>query len=344
MRILAVSARSAEGSDLDAVAAAASQAGHEARVVRPGASGGRAREAALAAKVAKQALLWRPQVAVLEASPYVWAAAAPLRAARIPYLVWTPGPEAFEAAGERGPLFENTQGGACRAAAALLVGSDLAAEALARGTGVEDMELLQQGVDLELLPLGDRAEAKAALRLPPDRRVIGLVGDLHPYTQLDLLSLAHRKIPGLSLLVAGEGPLAGAIFAMSASTRPSSPVVHVGPLSPATRVLTACASDVGLALDSRGLSPESWNFAALGRRQVTYEVPGTDTLAATYPDHRTVFAAPAHPESLREVLVHALQEELEVGPLPEAAVQTARRQLDASTRWTRLIERTVQCA
>jgi len=345
VRVLLVSALDAGTSDLGAVAAELEAEGHRVRVLTADDLPTPAREAALAARIAKAALLFRPDVAALEVSAHLSATAAALKATRIPYLLW--GSEAGLGAAPSGPreVLDAALRLACQGAAAVVVGSDAAADRLAARGEIEELELLDRGVDLDNLPLGARAEARAALRLPETGlRVLGLVGTLDARTGLELLTLAHRQLAGVALLVAGDGPHEAAVFAMSTSTRPSSPVVHVGPLGPATRVLTACAADVTLALDSEALSPESWNLAALGRRQVTFEVPGTDAVAAVYPEHRTVFAAPPHPEALREVLAAALEEEAQAGPLPEAAVEQARAQLDAATRFGRLAQRILQCA
>lgn len=344
MRVLAISALAAEKSDLPAVVAAVKAAGHDCRSLTFERTGpGPAREAALAALIAKEALLRRPKVAILEMSPDASATAATLQKSRISYVLWVnaAGLSAPEAVN---PVRSAASGFVARNAAAVIVACDDVANQLAQQTGVADMELLGTGVDLSLLPLGNREEAKAALRLPPDMKVLGLIGELKDSTGLESLTFAHRRMAGVALLVAGDGPQAKAIYAMGASTRPSSPVIHVGPLAPATRVLTGCAADVGLALDRFVLSDESWQLAALGRRQVTFEVDGTDAVAATYPAHRTVFCAPEDPEVLRQALTAALDEEATAGPLPTEAVEQARSQLDGSTQWQRLAERVFECA
>ncbi|MCA9555650.1 MAG: hypothetical protein KC933_36810, partial [Myxococcales bacterium] len=215
---------------------------------------------------------------------------------------------------------------------------------LARLAGVEEMELLAAGLDLTNLPLGERGQARAALGLPEGMKVLGLVGPLDPATHLETLSLAHRHLAGVALLVAGDGPAEGTLFAMANATRPSSPVIHVGPLTPATRVITACAADVALTLTEGRLSEESWALAALGRRQVVFPAEGTDGVAALYPEHRTVFEASPEQAPLQFVLQAALQEEATQGALPDAAVASVRRRLDAATRWARLAERVVECA
>ncbi len=343
MRILAVSALGAEQSDLPAVVAAVTAAGHACRSLTLDRVPGPAREAALAALIAKEALLRRPKVAILEMSPDSSATAAALQKARIPYVLWV---NAFGplAPGPLQPMRKAALSYVGRTATAVIVAADAIANQLAQQTGIADMELLGTGVDLSRLPLGNRQEAKAALRLPPDMRVLGLIGDLTDTTGLESLTFAHRRMPGVALLVAGEGPQAKAIYGMAASTRPSSPVIHVGPLTPATRVLTGCAANVGLALDRFTLSEESWQLAALGRRQVTFDVEGTDAVAAVYPEHRTLFCGSEDPEALRETLLMALEEEDSAGPLPAAAVQQARTQLDASTQWQRLADRVLECA
>jgi hypothetical protein len=342
VRVLVVTAVDSENSVAGPAARALEAAGHRAEVVEG--KGGAVGQAALTARLAAARLVGRPDVALLELSPEGAAAAAALSAARVPYLVYASPALLGRGTGPGAELLQAALRVACQGARAILVPSDPVAEHLARAAGVEEMELLAAGLDLAQLPLGERAAARAALRLPEGMHVLGLVGPLDAGTHLEALGLAHRHVAGVALLVAGEGPAEGTLFAMAGTTRPSSPVIHVGPLTPATRVITACAADVTLALTEGRVADESWALAALGRRQVVFPAEGTDNVAALYPDQRTVFEAPPEPEGLRVVLQAALQEERAQGALPAAAVAAARAQLDAATRWARLAERVVECA
>ena len=84
--------------------------------------------------------------------------------------------------------------------------SPAAAAALRRTTGARTVVLLPNGVDLAAYAGGTRQEARAALGLPPQVRVIGTVGRLEPVKGHDVLIRALGRLPAdVCLAVIGDG-------------------------------------------------------------------------------------------------------------------------------------------
>lgn len=84
--------------------------------------------------------------------------------------------------------------------------SPAAAAALRRTTGTRTVVILPNGVDLAAYTGGTRQEARAALGLPPQARVIGTVGRLEPVKGHDVLIRALGRLPvDVCLAVVGDG-------------------------------------------------------------------------------------------------------------------------------------------
>lgn len=215
---------------------------------------------------------------------------------------------------------------------------------LARTLGYPYASLIPRGVNLKTLPLGDRAEAQSALGLNPHIRWLTLVGPLDATLNLPVLSLAHRQLPGVGLLIAGDGPQSSAVFAMASATRPSSPVIYVGPQNDATTVASICAAEVCISLVPDRMPDIAWTYSALGRRQVSMKHPGLVLLEGLYPNDQTVFETRLNPESLKLSIRSALDAEASSGPLRPDAVQKTRRALDRTNFATRMAEELVRCA
>jgi glycosyltransferase involved in cell wall biosynthesis len=99
-----------------------------------------------------------------------------------------------------------------RASAVAVVAHRLAAtlDAVARGRQVA---VLPDGVDLERFRPGDRVAARRALGLPAAAQIVGYVGRLVPGKGIEALVDALPDLAGARLVLAGDGPLAGAIAA-----------------------------------------------------------------------------------------------------------------------------------
>lgn len=221
---------------------------------------------------------------------------------------------------------------------AILVRSGAEGEAIARATGLSQIEVLESGIDLSQLVIAKQDEALAALGVPPGQRFVGLLSALEEGALLERFGLAQRQVPGLGLLVVGEGPALNLVDALAFNTRPSSPVIHIGPEGPATRLLLSVAANFGVLLDAD--LAHGFLFLAQGRRLLAPEGPELPRLHALYPPARLAVLS-YRPDGLDlKAKLFALQAiDRELGPLPEADVMRARAAIDANQRLDRLILR-----
>lgn len=350
MRVLVVPSDARAAGPLEE---ALTRRGHDvfhARAPWPRAS--KRREIALAADIARRALTGGFDAAYVEGTHRTSAVTAALYAARVPYVLAMASAPLGDAtsralAKPRLPITVEACRQAVRlsmrGAASTIAWDRSVAEHLAEQTGVTNAQIAEAPLDLGRLPLGARAEARAALGLRDEIRYVALVADLADDLPYELLLYAHRAVAGTGLLVAGDGPGMERIHAMALATRPSSPVIAVGPKTDGTMVALTCAADVCLSLGLRRAAPEARGYAALGRRQVLFDVPDAASLAALYPTLDTVFAAAPTADALTEALRCALAEERASGPLPYWAIEAARRALGRS-RFDVLAERIEACA
>jgi len=332
------------GHDVTLLAPGDALAGDERRLspprfLRPGVR----MELALAGLAAKEALLRRPDIAYVRISASTSAIVFALAAARVPIVLELNGPilDELERLGRPPAVIETVRevlGGVLAAARALVVPlpsvGEHAARALGAGSaGRASIELIENGADLELARPGDRAEAKRALGFPVEQRILSMVGTLAPELRLDLLAEAHRKIPGLALLVVGDGVQRAFVDAMAMATRPSSPVLYLGSRPHEEAVLAVRAGDACVNVRDGCLGTKSLEYAAVGRRQVAFATEGAERLAALYPDLAAVHLVKERSGSaLRAAIGSALDAEKKLGPLPMEAIREARKHL--GWEWT----------
>lgn len=278
---------------------------------------------------------WRPQAALLSFAPWQLPLSLGLSA---PYLAWAEAPP--EAGGRIGDSSLKTLGAA---AEAVLCPSGSLGEALARDYALPRVELIEPGFDLSLMPEGPLDEARAVLGAPPGQRFLACLSELAEDERIEALGLAQRELPGIGLVITGAGPQRSRVRAMELSTRPSSPVIHLGESTPATRTLAACASTIGVDVSASALG--ALELAAHGRRIVALDGPELPRLRALYPPMLcALFVAEPSPRPLRQALERALDAEDRLGPLPPDAVQAARARLDAAGFGARLAERLKESA
>jgi hypothetical protein len=318
---------------------------------------GKRMETALAALLGASAARHRPDLAVVAATRQTSAIPATLAALRVPYVLYVS--DALEAPStardeepEQGPaaaaraaaaLFKDEAQRralrlAARGARAVLVEDAALAEPIAAKLDVEEVSVLPTALSLDALPLFERARTRAALGLSDHLTFLGLATPLAPEVRLDLAALAHRHLAGVGLLVAGHGEQDTMIGAMAAATRPSSPVLHLGPHTPTLSVAVHLASEVCLSLRHDRLGEDALEILALGRRLVALDVPGVEDLEALYPGLEAVHLAAPTPDDLMRAIADALEAEERLGPLPEAAVHYARRHLGPERRASALAE------
>lgn len=303
------------------------------RRIRPPArlSPGVRMESALAALTAKEALRARPDVAYVRISASTSAVPLALAALRVPYVLELNGRalDELENLG-RPPLAISVVAVnlslAIRGARAVVAVSEKIGQHAVDRLGAREVSIIPNGADLDVATPGGRDAAKTALGLPVEMRFLTMVGSLAPELRLDLLAEAHRKISGTGLLVVGDGPQADFIQAMRAATRPSSPVIFLGPRPHEEAVLAIRAGHACVNVRDGDLGMRGLEYAAVGRRQVAFEVEDSDRLRSLYPDHlkAVLLVEERTAPALRKAIEAALEAEEIQGPLPDADIANAR--------------------
>lgn len=195
----------------------------------------------------------RPDVVVCD---YAWPASAlaPLLAARgsaaPPCVVNGRGSDVLQVAGEAGlgdALAQNL-----RASAGWCAVSQDLVDAMDRLAGRAEGVLVPNGVDTDLFRPGDCREARRGLGLPPDGRVVLVVGHLIPRKDplLALEAFAAGAPPDARLVFVGRGPLAEELTTRAASLGVADRVVMAGERPPAELCAWYRAADL-LLLTSR---------------------------------------------------------------------------------------------
>lgn len=206
--------------------------------------------------------------------------------------------------------------------------------------GAVDVEVVENGCDLETAVPGSRTRARRALGLPLDGPCVAFTGTLAPEQRLDLLEAA-AAIPGVRLLIAGEGPGARQVAAL-ADAAPHHSVRFFGAVTQQRSVEIARAADVCLDLRPGHVGSKCLDYASLGRRIVAFEAPGIERLRALYPGHEVVFALRDGSREELSAAVDAAIAAESAEPLPASAIEAARRGLGWDTtarRVSALLER-----
>lgn len=314
---------SRRGHSLAVISSHASALG-SARVIAPPRwiGGGLSGELALGALAGKEILAARPDAAVLVLDETTAAAAGALRAARVPFI-------ALIESAIRAPGITLTL--AIIAAHALVAEDERAARDSEPALAKKPVEIIRSRAPLLAVPSLDRDAAKQSLGLPVEQRFLAITGPLDAALRLDHLADAHRGLAGIGLLVVGDGPRAGFVQAMAMTARPSAPVLDLGYGDAEIEARAIIAADVCAGVRADRLGGESWQYAALGRRQVVLEVAGAEAVSAIYPPELEAVrvARGPDPRALREALAAALESEQRLGLISGAEVALARRRIEA---------------
>ena len=106
----------------------------------------------------------------------------------------------------RRPFLGQTLAGA---AAVVAVSRSLARQAISLGADPERTFIVGNGLDREIFHPADQGQARRELGLEQSGRVLVMVGNLVPVKGPELALEALARLPGVELLVVGDGPLAG---------------------------------------------------------------------------------------------------------------------------------------
>lgn len=274
---------------------------------------------------------FQPDVALVRLSPSGFLGPQLLRALRVPVVVELNGPTLDEllAAG-RPPKLVQGLGVVLRLAlrgVPIVAVSPTLARYAKRVFGSLEVEVVENGADLEQAQPWDRLAARRHLGLPPEARILAFAGSFVPEQRFDLLFEAHRQLDGTLLVLAGGGPQAPRVEAYARELGPDR-VRSLGVLSHADAIALLSAADLAVDVREGHLGMKSRELLALGRRFVIFDFEGVDALARLYPGLQVVHAVREHSATgLRAALVEGFEAERQHGPVPEVARLAARRHL-----------------
>ncbi|HEY5944521.1 MAG TPA: glycosyltransferase, partial [Kofleriaceae bacterium] len=194
-----------------------------------------------------------------------------------------------------------------QAARVVAVSRALADEVVAMGVDRERVAIVMNGVDGELFKPRDRASARAELGLPQGPLAV-YVGNLKPEKGVLDLGKAWpavlRHLPDATLVVVGDGPLAGELAAM---TKGLGERVRLIPRQPLEKVPSylAAADILVLPSHSEGTPNVVLEALASGRRVVATAVGGVPDLITSGVLGSLV--PPHDPDALADALMIALR-------------------------------------
>lgn len=274
---------------------------------------------------------FQPDVALVRLSPSGFVGPQLLRALRVPVVVELNGPTLDEllAAG-RPPKLVQGLGLVLRLAlrgVPIVAVSPTLARYAKTVFGSREVEVVENGADLDQAQPWDRQAARRHLGLPAEARILAFAGSFVPEQRFDLLFEVHRQLPGTLLVMAGGGAQAAQVDAYAREVGPDR-ARAMGVLSHADAIALLSAADLAVDVREGHLGMKSRELLALGRRFVIFDFEGVDNLARLYPGLQVVHAVREHSVvALRSALIRGLEAELQQGPVPEPARLLARAHL-----------------
>ncbi len=163
----------------------------------------------------------------------------------------------------------------------IAVSRRLGDEAISLGVAADRVDVVFNGVNQQLFCVGDRAAARAELKIDADRRLLLFVGNLLDTKGVgDLLSAfdsVAASDPNVDLALLGKGPMRAACEQLAAALPGRVHVVGATPLDNVARWVTACDA---LTLPSWNEGTPNVVLEALsaGRRVVATDVGGIPDL------------------------------------------------------------------
>jgi glycosyltransferase involved in cell wall biosynthesis len=209
---------------------------------------------------------------------------------------------------------------AARAAGIVAVSDALRARLIALGIEASRIEVLRNGVDLELFAPRDRAAARKALGLDVDGTVVLSVGQLIPRKGHDLAMRAVARLPEATLVIVGEGPEADGLRRLARRLGSAERIRFLSAI-PQERLATIYnAADVLVLASSReGLPNVLLEALACGTPVVATAVWGTPEIVAAPAAGRLV------EEGSPETLAGAIRDLLADPPVRAATRAYAER-------------------
>jgi glycosyltransferase involved in cell wall biosynthesis len=170
---------------------------------------------------------------------------------------------------------------AARAAGVVAVSGALRERLIELGVPGSRVEVLRNGVDLELFAPQDRAVARRELGLNAAGRLVLSVGWLIPRKGHDLAIRAAAAMPEVTLLIVGEGPEANTLKCLAERLGSSDRIRFLGSMPQERLARVYSAADVLLLASSReGLPNVVLEALACGTPVVATAVWGTPEVVA----------------------------------------------------------------
>lgn len=199
---------------------------------------------------------------------------------------------------------------------------DLRARLLRAGAPAPQVQTVYNGVDTETFHPGDAAQARAALNLPADGRLLLFVGNFLPVKGLDLLiqatALAARSLPEkLRLVLIGSGPLQEELSALAQRVGlPPDALIWAGrhPPGEVAHFMRTCDA-VCLSSHNEGVPNVLLEALASGRAFVTTDVGGIREIMDAAPGGGGHLVAGRSPEAYGQALLQALKAPPDAGRL-----------------------------
>ncbi|QDX25715.1 glycosyltransferase family 4 protein [Sphingomonas suaedae] len=173
----------------------------------------------------------------------------------------------------------------------LAVSDSMRTDMVALGMDAAKIRVHRTGVDLDRFAPRDRAAAKAALGIAGP--LVASVGALIPRKGHEIVIEAMAALPGVRLMIAGEGPERPRLAAQIARLGLSDRVTLIGSVAHDTLPDLLTASDVmALASSSEGLA-NAWVEALASGTPVVIPDAGGARELVTAPDHGRIVARTA---------------------------------------------------
>lgn len=206
------------------------------------------------------------------------------------------------------------------AAAVAAVSGDIAEALAAAGVPRSRLAVIPSAVDLSrLLPLPPREEARRRLGLREGGRTVGVAAALARHkghgVLLEALPALLERLPGLVVLLAGEGPLRGEIE--KEALRRGLPVRFLGPLADLRDFYASLDLFVLPSLSGEGSPGVVKEAAAAGVPVVATTVGGTGEVLRD--GREALLVAPGDPQALGRAALRLLTDRELASRLAEAA-------------------------
>lgn len=244
--------------------------------------------------------------------------------AHAPLVLTAHGNDVDNAAGSR---LAKPVGKALSSAAAIVTVSDYLARRLAEQFPVdlEDIDVIDCGVDTDVFKPADRGDARVISDLPTDAKVVLFAGHLAESKGIGTLLAAHRKLVAEGhnalLVVVGDGPMAPEVAVAAREPGVKGLVRAVGEVRHDEMPHWFAAADVVCVPSHReGFGLVALEAMACGTAVVATDVGGLSELVVD--GHNGRLVPPADPDRLAGVLERVLAGD-DSAAMTEAALRTA---------------------